>query len=303
MSDNRLKLVGAAQGFNWLPVYVASELGYFRDVGVEVELVKAGGVDKATRAVADGEVHLAITPPEGAISDHVAGGNLCIFAANSSRLPMSLVARPEVKTIADLRGKRIGTSSLTEGTAIYTQVMLAAHGLVYPGDYEFVLAGIHTARWEALLKGEIDAAPQPAPWNFLAADKGFRLLGEISQAIPEILFGALVARQAWLADNTALVSRLLKALDRAHRFVNEAPNTDACSAIFQRVTIKDDATLARRGFIAMRDLGMWPEHLRVSTLALETTIDLMVRANLLSHSQHERAKSTLDDRYLKAALN
>lgn len=289
MTKKHLKLVGGAQGFNWLPVFVAIEWGLFERAGLEVELLKVGGVDKATRAVLDGEADLAITPPEGAISDYVAGGELRILASNSNRLPMSLVAPPEIRSIADLRGKKIGTSSLTEGTAIYTQIMLAEHGLAYPRDYDFALAGIHTARWEALQKGDIDAAPQPAPWNFLAADQGYTLLGEVNHAIPEIVFAAMIGRKSAIEADNAPIKTFLAALDEAYDIVNDPANEDACAAIFQTITTRDNADLARRGYIYMRDMGMWPRHMAVPQTALETSIDLMIRAGLLDEAQRVAA--------------
>ncbi|TIO91363.1 MAG: ABC transporter substrate-binding protein, partial [Mesorhizobium sp.] len=108
----QLCLAGGAQGFNWLPVFLADELGLFGKHGIAIEYKRFGSVDKATGAVLEGEADLAITPPEGAVADFVNGGELRIVAANAVRLPMSLVARPEIATLADLRGKRIGTSSL-----------------------------------------------------------------------------------------------------------------------------------------------------------------------------------------------
>lgn len=302
MDTTRLRLVGAAQGFNWLPVFVAIEHGYFADAGLNVELQRLGGVEKATAAVLEGEAELAITPPEGAVSNAVAGGELRIVAANSSRLPMSLVARPEIASIEALRGKTIGTSSLTEGTAIYTQVMLAEHGLRYPGDYGFALAGIHTARWEAMQNGEIDAAPQPAPWNFLAADAGYNLLGEVHDYIPEVLFAGLIGSRPWLEANAATLRALLRALDRAHAFVNDPANEDDCARIFQGITTKDDAALARRGYLYMRDMGMWPGGMAVTAKALETTIDLMIQAGLLGEAQRSAAGGTFDPRYLNGAV-
>ena len=301
MAVEKVKLVGGAQGFNWLPVFVAIQKGMFETVGIEVELERLGSVDKATKAVAAGEADLAITPPEGAVSDFVANGSLRIISSNSNRLPMSLVARPGIKSIADLAGKKIGTSSLTEGTAIYTRIMLAQHGLQYPGDFEFALAGIHTTRWEAMQKGEIDAAPQPAPWNFLARDKGYSLIGEVSDYIPEIVFAALIGRDQWLSANKTTIARLLAALDRAHDFVNDPANEDDCVAIFQEITTKDDADLARRGFVYMRDLGMWPPHMAVTALALSTTVDLMIRADLLDACFRETAQGAFDPAYLTAA--
>jgi NitT/TauT family transport system substrate-binding protein len=303
MEKLRFRLVGAAQGFNWLPVFVAIEKGMFDDVGLEVELQKLGGVDKATAAVLAEEAELAITPPEGAVNDFVAGGALRIVASNSNRLPMSLVARPEVKSFADLRGKKIGTSSLTEGTAIYTQIMLAQEGLSYPGGYEFALAGIHTSRWDALQSGEIDAAPQPAPWNFLAADAGYTLLGEIPDYIPEIVFAAIIGKKAWLDANPGTIGAFLKALDKAYAYANDPDHEAECAAIFQTITTKDDPDLAHRGFVYMRDLGMWPAHMAIPDRALDTTIDLMIRAGLLAEADRDAARKVYASKYLERALS
>ncbi|MCP3732601.1 ABC transporter substrate-binding protein [Sphingomonas sp. MG17] len=302
MAHDVIRLGGAAQGFNWLPIFVAIEKSYFADADIEVVLEKLGNVDKATRAVADGDVELAITPPEGAVTDFASGGNLRIVASNSNRLPMSLVARPEIASIADLRGKKIGTSSLTEGTAIYTRIMLAENGLSYPNDYGFELAGIHTTRWEALQNGTIDAAPQPAPWNFLAEDQGYTLVGEVSDYLPEIVFAALIGRREWLDRNEDLLSRFLSALAKAYDFANDIENEAECVELFRAITTKDSPELARRGFVYMRDLGMWPTHMEVTPAALAATIDLMVRANLLDEGRRNSAADVFEPRYLEAAL-
>lgn len=303
MTPDKLKLVGGAQGFNWLPVFVAIRRGFFAEAGIEIELEKLGSVDKATRAVADGAAELAISPPEGAISDFLAGGQLRIVASNSNRLPMSLVARPDIPSLADLRGKKIGTSSLTEGTAIYTQIMLAQHGLTYPGDYEFALTGIHTARWDAMQRGDIDAAPQPAPWNFLAEEAGYKLVGEVDDYIPEIVFAALIGRKSWLDENGALLARFLGALNLAHAFVNDPANEAECAAIFQEITTRDDPALALRGYVYMRDLGMWPRGMEVTGAALCTTIDLMIRARLMDEGSRDAALGAFAPEYLVDAGN
>jgi len=222
-------------------------------------------------------------------------------AANAVRLPMSIVARPEIGSLADLKGKNIGTSSLTEGTAIYTQIVLASQGLRYPGDYEFVLAGIHTKRWEALQAGEIDCAPQPAPWNFLAEEQGYKLIGEVNGFIPEILFTAIIGRSSWLQANRDVVVRFVKALIEAHAITNDAARQDITLPIFQRITTPDNQKLANRGLEYMRDMGMWPDRLAVPENALRTTIDLMIRAQLLDESSRGQALKAFDASYLDAA--
>lgn len=293
-----IRLAGGAQGFNWLPVFVAEERKLFEKHGIKITFMRMGSLEKATEAVRDGAADLTIGPPEGAVADFVGGGSLRVIASNAVRLPMSLVARPGIRSVGDLRGKKIGTSSLREGTAIYTQVLLAQHGLHYPGDYEFALAGIHTTRWEALQAGEIDCAPQPAPWNFLAEDLGYSRIGEVNEAIPEIVFAAIFGSDAWLNNNRSTIARFLKALTDAYDFVNDAANEVVCVPIFQRVTTKDDPYLARRGFAYMRDMGMWPKGLAVPKRGLETTIDLMIRASLLDESSRDDAMGVFDSSYL-----
>ena len=300
-SSQHLSLAGGAQGFNWLPVFIAEEHGIFARHGLTIEYKKMGTVDKATIAVLEGEADLAITPPEGAVSNFVKGGELRVIASNSNRLPMSLVAQPSIKSIQDLKGKKVGTSSLTEGTAIYTQMLLSKEGLQYPGDYEFELAGIHTKRWEALLAGEIDCAPQPAPWNFLAEREGFNLIGEINEVIPEIVFAAVIGRENWLDGNHDVVVRFLRALIDAYAITNDPGREDVTLPIFQRITTKDDVDLAARGLRYMRDMGMWPADLSIPQAAMDTTIDLMIRANLLDEAARAVAGDVFDRGFLEAA--
>nr|WP_040853385.1 ABC transporter substrate-binding protein [Phyllobacterium sp. YR531] len=295
-----LRFAGGAQGFNWLPVFVAEDQGFFKTNGLKIEYLRLGSVDKATAAVRDGTADLAITPPEGAILDYIAGGDLRILAANSVRLPMSLVVRSDIDGIKDLRGKRIGTSSLTEGTAIYTRMMLHRDGLTYPGDYEFVLTGVHTMRWIALQKGEIDCAPQPAPWNFLAEREGFRLIGEVNDIIPEIVFAAIIGNAAWVSQNHKTVERLLAALAEAHDFVNDPTNDAVTLPIYQRITTPDDPHLAARGLAYTRGMGMWPKKLTVAPTALATSIDVMTRAGLISPNQRAKAAGVFDPGFIAA---
>ncbi len=297
-----VKLAGGAQGFNWLPVFVAEEQGLFEKRGLKIEYLRMGSVDKATTAVLDGEADLAITPPEGAISNYVKGGELRVVASNSNRLPMSIVASASIRSIAELKGKKIGTSSLTEGTAIYTQMLLAREGLKYPGDYDFALAGIHTKRWEALQAGEIDCAPQPAPWNFVAEQAGYNLIGEVNDVIPEILFAALIGNKSWLDANSETVGKLLAALADAYVITNDPSMEEITLPIFQRITVPDDADLARRGLHYMRDMGMWPHGLAIPDRALDTTIDLMIGAGLLDEANRTSAPRVFDCSHLQKVL-
>ena len=135
-----IKIGAGAAGFNFLPIFLAQHFGLFARRGINVTVQRTGTTDKATAALASGELDLAMTPPEGAIASYASGGRLRIIGGNLNTLPLTLIANPRFKKPEDLRGASLGTSSLTEGTALYTMEILSRHGLHYPGDYEFVIS-------------------------------------------------------------------------------------------------------------------------------------------------------------------
>jgi ABC-type nitrate/sulfonate/bicarbonate transport system substrate-binding protein len=292
-------LAGGAMGFNWLPVYAALRNGMFERRGIEVELKRTGSVQKATEAVLSGEAQLAITPPEGAIADHVGGGTLRIIAGNVNRLPLSLVAHPRFKRIEELKGAVLGTSSLTEGTAIYTQAMLAQHGLRYPDDYSFDVVGVHPARWQALKEGRIDAAVQLIPLNFVAFDEGWSNLGEVSDYIPEILFTGLICDNKWASANADLVCGFLAALSEGTSYVLDPANDGFTIPMVMEAAQADEA-YARRSLDYMREKGVFRVDLAVVPAAFAKSIELMVAAGLLPGEQADAALATIEPGYLAA---
>ena len=295
-----VSLAGGALGFNWLPVFVAQARGLFDAHGLEVELRRLGSVDKATAAVRSGEANLAISPPEGALSDAVAGGNLRLIAANCNCLPLTLVAHQRFKRIEDLKGAVLGTSSLTEGTAIYTREMLAQHGLEYPRDYSFALAGVHQGRGKALQEGTIDGAVQPPPFNFLAIDAGYSDLGEVSDVLPEIAFTAMLGRLDWVQDNESTVLALLRALAQATALVYDEANDASTVPIMMEVT-QSDAAYAKRALDYMRAKSAFARSPEIPASALEVSLELMIKAGLLDPAAKGKARLAWDPRWAQRA--
>ncbi|MBR0751585.1 ABC transporter substrate-binding protein [Bradyrhizobium jicamae] len=292
-----LTLAGGALGFNWLPVFVAEQSGIFMRHGLKVSLKRMGTVDKATAAIKNSEADLAITPPEGAIANAIAGGRLRIVAGNANRLPMTLVAHSRIKKIEDLRGCVLGTSSMMEGTAIYTMEMLARHGLKYPGDYEFAVVGVHPERWQALQDGRIDAAVQPVPLNFVAIDAGYSNLGEVTDVIPEIAFTAMIGADDWLKQNRESVRKLLTALAEATAEVYDESRDELVLPILAEIT-KSSEAYSRRALAYMREKALFPAHLEIPKSAFKTTVDLMIKAGLLGAADRDKANLALDRQYL-----
>jgi NitT/TauT family transport system substrate-binding protein len=296
-----LRVGGGAVGFNWLPVIAAERQGFFARHGLTIEVKRLGAVDKVTAAVRAGELDIAVTPPEGAIRDYASGGNLRIIAGNVNRLPLSLIANPRIRRIEDLRGARLGTSSLTEGTALYTMEVLRQHGLRYPGDYEFAVVGVHPARWRALQEGTIDAAVQLIPLNFVAEDAGYANLGEVTDYIPEIVFTAFIVDRVAAERQRSRIVAFLRAVIAGTRWIYDPAHDDVLLALTKELT-QAEGKYGRQALDYMRAKQAFSADLSIPDAAFAKSIELMHKAGLADDRLLANAQAVRDDSYRLAAL-
>jgi NitT/TauT family transport system substrate-binding protein len=229
-------------------------------------------------------VDIIMNSPEGSIADRIADGPLRLIGGLANRPPLSLIARPEFTAIEDLRGKRIGTSSLKEGTCHLVQLMLGKHGLHYPGDFEFVLAGAHPQRWEALQAGTIDAALQLLPFDMIAEDAGYQNLGAADDYVPEFSFATISSRIDWLEDNAGLAARVMRGLLDATTWFYDHPQEAAEIVSKESRTPPEFALRACERLIAKKVI---PRNLQASLPALHGAFEAMRASGQIS------AESTL----------
>ena len=278
----------------FLPLWIAERKGFLSRQGVTASWTICGTTDATTEAVRKGAVDIIMNTSEGSIADRIAGGPLRLIGGLANRPPLSLIARPEFKTIQDLRGKRIGTSSLKEGTCHLVQLMLGRHGLHYPGDFEFVLAGAHPQRWQALQAGTIDAALQLLPFDMIAEDAGYANLGAADDYVPEFAFAAIAARADWLDGNAELVARVMRGLFDATAWFYENPLEAAQIVSIESRTPPEFALRACERLIAKRVI---PPDLRVSLPGLNRAFDAM-RASGQVSAESTLPSDILDNRWL-----
>jgi ABC-type nitrate/sulfonate/bicarbonate transport system substrate-binding protein len=253
-----------------VPLWVAQERGFLERRGLSVTEQVLGTTHRVTNALREGAVDIALTAPEGSIADAVAGGPLRVVAGLIDRPPLSMIAIPRHRSVVDLRGGRIGTSSLTEGTRHVAERMLAAHGLTYPADYDFVLQGSHVERWKALQAGTIDAALQMIPYDAMATDAGFTNLGPVTGefALSTVCINILSAERSVV---TAFLAALAEAVEWFRGNLEaSAAIAAARTSIEPRYARQACQALAADGVLA-RDLRSSPGALAAVTGALASS--------------------------------
>ena len=289
-----------APAYVCVPLWIAQRRGLLERVGIRATVQICGTTDGTTEAVRSGAVQLALTAPEGAIVDAMIGGRLLVIAGLTNRPPLSLIAQARYRSIEDLRRARIGTSSLTEGTRHIVEEMLRAHGLVHPRDYEFVLAGAHPQRWEALRSGTIDAALQLIPFDYIAEEAGFANLGAAASYVPEFAFSTVAVRGDWAQAHRGVVVRflaaLLDAVDWLYLNLEEAAEIAASES-------NTEFRHALRACHELTEQHAIPQDLEITQNALARTIQSMRASGVMPERAPRGPASAIDRSYLQAAAD
>jgi ABC-type nitrate/sulfonate/bicarbonate transport system substrate-binding protein len=293
-----LRVGAVSRNYFNMPLWIAHQRGFFQAEGLEVAIALHEPIDAVTNRLRDGTLDLALGVTEHVILDAEAGGCLKILAGNVNRLPFTLVGRPGLRTVADLRGAKIGVSSIEAGSSSLVMQLLAAHGLEHPRDYTLVAVGPILARWEKLQAGEIDAGLQGAPLNHIALDAGFTALADPRQKFPDFQFTSLNADAAWAAANRPTVVAFLKAFIRAHGWFYA--NREASLAIAEAES-RIDRRYAERAWDEYVADTIFPRDAAASLPAIQTLIAVSGLIRAMPARAERRAADYVDATYLAEA--
>jgi ABC-type nitrate/sulfonate/bicarbonate transport system substrate-binding protein len=140
-----------------------------------------------------------------------------------------LVARPEIRTFDDLKGKAVTITNLHDGITIWTRQLIAQHGIARDEIALKTIAG-SDGRLACLKSGECAAASLAQPAAFDAVAEGFHVLG-ITNEISERLYQVDIVDPAWARAHRELVIKYIRANTEALRFIQDPKNRDEVLAI------------------------------------------------------------------------
>jgi ABC-type nitrate/sulfonate/bicarbonate transport system substrate-binding protein len=285
-----------------LPVSVAKREGLFAREGLDVEVLVPipGGSDKMIAALHDDFVDLTHVATPFLIRAAMAGSDAVAIAAEFDNPIYSLIARPEIRTVADLKGKLVGLADEAGTIAISMRKLLALHGLGR-GDFGVkVIEGTPT-RWACLHRGECDAVVLGQPQDLLAMQEGFRLLGISNDAVPELLYTVTAVRRSWAEAHKDAVTRYVRALAAAFGFIRDPANRDRVVGTIVEATGVSDLIAGQTLDLFFRpERGVLPRHGEIELKGLEQVIALMGETGNLK-APLPSADRFVDTRYLRAA--
>ena len=202
-----------------LGLMAAQHYRFFRTQGLEAELiVMRPSISLQTLMAGDLDYSTVLA---SAARASVSGLPLRIIMALTVGQDFSLVVRPDIRRIEDLKGRTLATSGVGEFTDVGARLLLKKYGLVPEVDVKLrALFGNHPLRLSALQAGQIDGTIMTMPYNKMAVKLGFRELVHLREFIktPQ---GGLVTTVQKIRSEPDLALRAVKAALMANRFLKE----------------------------------------------------------------------------------
>lgn len=185
-------VVAYNQWAGFAPVFVAKEKGFFDAAGVEVELKSFAGPGDSIGPLLAGHLDVSLTTPDNVIAMNARGGDLrCVYMLDASDGADAVVARKSIATVADLKGKKIGTT-IGEVNHLLLLSALEKGGLT-ESDVELVNMSPDDAG-AAFIAGNLDAAVTWEPWVSKAASEGGGKVIFSSADAPNLLLDVVAVR-------------------------------------------------------------------------------------------------------------
>jgi NitT/TauT family transport system substrate-binding protein len=214
--------ISANRSIYSLPVAVAEREGLFRREGLDFRLIipLPGGSDRMVDALHDDIVDLTHVATPFLVRAALAGSDAVAIAAEFNNPIYSLVARPDIGSVADLKGKTIALADPGGSITISIRRLLEMRG-VRESDLHVITIEGTPARLACLRRGECAAVPLGQPQDLEAASEGYRVLGLSTEAVPAFVYTVTAARRSWAAAHPDAVVRYVRALAAAFALIRD----------------------------------------------------------------------------------
>src|SRR4029077_15355317 len=209
----------SSRTYAFLPAQVAVAKGFFKDENLDPVLIQMRS-QVTVPALMSGEVNYTLSFGN-ILAGAMQGMPFKILAVLTDKPLHHIVARPEIKTIADLRGKRIGAQRIGGSDQLAAEAILQAKGLDLK-EVQFVTLGAdEPVRAEMLRKGLVDAICVAPPGPNRLAREGFNVLGGPNDLKIGSPISAVAATDSRIKNNRDELKRVLRAVIWGLRFMHE----------------------------------------------------------------------------------
>lgn len=211
-----VRLSISAVDVSFLTGGLALRRGFFRDEGLDVELIRMNANVSVT-ALSTGDIDYTMVFAS-VVRGALRGLPMKVVASFMDSSTHLLIARPEYKSIRDLKGKTLAVSTYGATSDVAARMMMRQGGIDPEKELKIIPLGVERARYAALREGLVDVAVLSPPTDTDAQRNGYRILSRFHEHF-KLPFTGLGTHLKKLKEKPDEVKRMAKALLRANRYV------------------------------------------------------------------------------------
>lgn len=219
----------AITGLNALHLWmiVARDQKLMEPAGIKMNLVIFSGQAQVVPSLLSGASRFASSTPEQAMEAHLQEKDLNLVVGTETGSPYSLIASPDITSIKDLRGKKIGVNGVGASADYFAgKLLLADKGLQEGADYTFTNVGVTAQRVAALQANQVSAVLLFPPDTAKALDGGAKqiALATDSPALKSGMTGGLVSLSSWYDKNKDVATKFVKGYQDTMKWLYDPAN-------------------------------------------------------------------------------
>ncbi len=196
-------------GYN-VPLWVTHEAALFKKYGLAADLILIEGGSTNIQALLANELQFANVAGSAPIQARMQGADVVIIATSYNLMPYSLIVRKEIRSAADLKGKRLAVSRLGGITEVAGRLALEKLGLNQK-DMTFFQGGSDPSRIAAVQSGSVAATVIAPPGLFAGISLGLGVLADLGDLGVKYPTSVMATTRSYLAQNRAIVKGFLMA--------------------------------------------------------------------------------------------
>jgi ABC-type nitrate/sulfonate/bicarbonate transport system substrate-binding protein len=199
--------------------YIAKELGYFSEEGLDLEIKSFESGVQVLRGGISGGLDVIGSSSEPVIAATAQGADLKVIYSYAHALTVSLVVQQDITSPADLRGKNMGVQDIGSFREIMSRIVLQRAGLTTQDVHYLPLASANYI--PSLVAGQIDTAILHVDQALNAQQRkaGLHQLVNLWDLLPDYFYGTFVMSPQKMKEDQSVPVRFVKAVMRAHRFM------------------------------------------------------------------------------------
>jgi ABC-type nitrate/sulfonate/bicarbonate transport system substrate-binding protein len=221
LSADRLLGVHSARVMSQSTPWIAEEAGLFRKYDLEFPLVYIGSSPLATAAMLGGDGELLMDGGLGIVRAYVQGNTeLVCIGGQKNILTQSILAKPPIKRLEDLRGKKVGVTRIGSTTHYFATEAFRKIGMEAGKDYSIIQTGGAPEMLAALSTGAIEAGTLAPPLDAQAIAQGFQyVVYGPDLRIPQVAV-AFMTHRSTLAKRPQVLARFMRAMAEAAKILH-----------------------------------------------------------------------------------